>query len=212
MDMTTDGDLQNAQADAASDENQSSGIMGQVFRSATPRDSRTQFSSPGAFPVASWDRYEFLSLLGQGGMGAVYKARDRRIHRLVALKFIRGGDERLTRRFMQEARAQARIDHPGICKVLEVGEVEGKAYIAMQFIDGESLQQAKLGLSQIEKLQLVKETAEALHAAHELGIIHRDIKPAKVTSVEKQLRSVRMPSLSARTSQQSAARDFRQQD
>ena len=137
-----------------------------------------------AFPVLEWDRYEFVKLLGQGGMGAVYKARDKRIRRVVALKFIRGGDERLTERFMQEARAQSRIDHPGICKVLEVGEVEGKTYIAMQFIDGQPLSEMKQQLSMIEKVTIVKEAADALHAAHELGIIHRDIKPANIM-VEK---------------------------
>lgn len=132
------------------------------------------------FPVASWDRYEFLSLLGQGGMGAVYKARDRRLHRLVALKFIRGGDERMTLRLLQEARAQARIDHRGVCKVLEVGEVEGKAYIAMQLVDGRSLQQAYAELGLTQKVRIVRDVAEALDAAHQLGIIHRDIKPANV--------------------------------
>lgn len=134
----------------------------------------------GEFPVSDWDRYEFLSLLGQGGMGAVYKARDRRLRRVVALKFIRGGDDRLTQRFMQEARAQSRIDHPGICKVLEVGDVEGKFYIAMQYVDGPSLQQAKAELTLNEKVLIIKEAAEALHAAHELGIVHRDIKPANI--------------------------------
>lgn len=132
------------------------------------------------FPVASWDRYEFLSLLGQGGMGAVYKARDRRLHRLVALKFIRGGDERMTLRLLQEARAQARIDHRGVCKVLEVGEVEGKAYIAMQLVDGRSLQQAYAELGLTQKVRIVRDVAEALDAAHQLGIIHRDIKPANI--------------------------------
>jgi len=137
-------------------------------------------AAPGTYPIESWDRYEFLGLLGQGGMGAVYKARDRRIRRTVALKFIRGGDERLTQRFMQEARAQSRVEHPGICKVLEVGEVEGKAYIAMQFVDGPSLQQARHELSLLDKVAVVKEAAEALHAAHEQGVIHRDIKPANI--------------------------------
>ena len=157
----------------------SSGLLGAMAESLPERRSPPR-SSPGAFPVANWDRYEFLELLGQGGMGSVYKARDRRLQRLVALKFIRGDDDRLSLRFMQEARAQARIDHPGICKVLEVGEVEGKAYIAMQFVDGKSLQQLRDGLTLTEKVQLIRDTALALHAAHELGIIHRDIKPANV--------------------------------
>ena len=71
---------------------------------------------------------------------------------------------------------------PYICKVYEVGEVEGKAYIAMQFIDGPSLQQAAGQLSIGEKAQIIRDAAQALHAAHELGIVHRDIKPATVTS------------------------------
>ena len=140
---------------------------------SAPMSSRSGAGTYSAFPVLDWDRYEFISLLGQGGMGAVYKARDRRIGRIVALKFIRGGDERLTQRFMQEARAQSRIEHPGICKVLEVGEVDGKAYIAMQFVDGPSLLEAKDKLSLLEKVDLIREAADALHAAHELGIIHR---------------------------------------
>ena len=160
----------------------SSGVLGLALNSSAASGEPPSSSASG-FPATSWDRYEFLSLLGQGGMGAVYKARDRRIGRLVALKFIRGGDERLTQRFMQEARAQARISHPGVCKVLEVGEVEGKSYIAMQYIEGESLQQAKPKLSLVDKVQLVREAAEALHVAHDLGIIHRDIKPANILSV-----------------------------
>src|SRR4051812_26145315 len=95
-----------------------------------------------SLPVTSWDRYEILGLLGEGGMGSVYRAVDRRLHRDVALKFIRGGDPRLTLRLLQEARAQARIDHASVCKVFEVGEVQGKAYIAMQLVRGDPLGQA----------------------------------------------------------------------
>lgn len=69
------------------------------------------------FPVAHWERYEFIKHLGRGGMGAVYMARDPRLNRLIALKFLHGRDEQMTLRFMQEARAQARIDHPHICKM-----------------------------------------------------------------------------------------------
>jgi hypothetical protein len=73
--------------------------------------------SVAGFPVLHWDKYEFLELLGRGGMGAVYKARDRRLGRIVALKFIHGDDPGLVQRFMQEARAQARLTHPHICKM-----------------------------------------------------------------------------------------------
>jgi len=133
-----------------------------------------------AFPVEHWDRYEFLELLGQGGMGAVYKARDRKLGRVVALKFIRGHDDQMTARFVQEARAQSRVDHPGICKVHEVGEVDGKPYIAMQFVDGAPLSVLSSQLTLHEKAKIVRDASLALHAAHELGIIHRDIKPANI--------------------------------
>lgn len=152
-------------------------IMGATLDSRSGQDSGSVPSTPrvtvNRFPVAHWDRYEFLKLLGQGGMGAVFQARDRRLGRIVALKFIRGGDEQMTHRFMQEARSQSRIDHPGICKVLEVGEVEGQSYIAMQYVDGLSLQQSCTEMSLLEKVQVTKDIAEALHAAHEQGIIHR---------------------------------------
>jgi len=76
-----------------------------------------------------WERYRVLGLLGKGGMGAVYKAVNRRLDRVVALKFIRGDDPHLTQRLLQEARAQACIAHENICKVHEVGEINGIAYI-----------------------------------------------------------------------------------
>ena len=132
------------------------------------------------FPVEHWDRYEFVSVLGQGGMGVVFKARDRRLGRVVALKFIRSSDADMVARFQREARAQARIDHPAICKVFEVGEVDGKAYIAMQFVDGQSLEGAFARLRLPEKVQLIRDAAEAIHEAHRQGIIHRDIKPANI--------------------------------
>src|SRR5262245_40860996 len=84
------------------------------------------------FPVANWARDEFLARLGQGGMGTVYKARAKLLGRIVALKFIRGTNSDMVMRFLQEARAQARLDHRHICKVYEVGKIQGQAYIAMQ--------------------------------------------------------------------------------
>jgi serine/threonine protein kinase len=74
----------------------------------------TDPSPPAPFPVTDWARYTIVRLLGQGGMGAVYQARDLRLERVVALKFILGGDPRLTTRLLQEARAQARVDHPNV--------------------------------------------------------------------------------------------------
>ncbi|HNN93454.1 MAG TPA: serine/threonine-protein kinase [Pseudomonadota bacterium] len=132
------------------------------------------------FPVKDWDRYELIKLLGRGGMGAVYLARDRRLGRPVALKFLRNDDPHLTARFVQEARAQSRLSHPNICKVYETGEIEGKAYIAMEYIDGQSLDRVGKRLPLLEKVQLLRDVAQALHSAHELGIIHRDIKPANI--------------------------------
>lgn len=132
------------------------------------------------FPVGEWDRYEFESLLGQGGMGLVYKARDRRLNRTVALKFLRGDDEQMTQRFLQEARAQSRIDHPNVCKVYEVGEVEGMPYIAMQYIPGESLKAVRFTLNLEQRVRVMRDVAEAVQAAHRLGIIHRDLKPGNV--------------------------------
>ena len=136
--------------------------------------------SLAGFPVPHWERYEFLELLGRGGMGAVYKARDRRLKRLVALKFIHGDDPAMVQRFMQEARAQARLDHPHICKVYEVGTVENKPYIAMELVTGPTLDRAVGQLGLDKKLRIMRDAALAVHAAHEQGIIHRDLKPGNI--------------------------------
>jgi serine/threonine-protein kinase len=147
------------------------------FATTTPA-AGSRPSSP--FPVADWDRYVFGRRLGEGGMGAVYEARDLRLGRLVALKFIRGGDPRLSMRLAQEARAQARIDHPNVCKVFEVGEVEGKAYIAMELVEGVPLGDLSAHLSLHDKVQIIRDAALALHEAHKLGILHRDVKPSNI--------------------------------
>lgn len=131
-------------------------------------------------PVKNWDRYEIVSLLGKGGMGQVYRAKDLRLNRFVALKFIRGRSSKLLERFTREAQAQARVDHPHICKVYEVGEVEGMPYIAMQLIEGQPLKQLSRSLTLPEKLLIIKNIAEAIHAAHKIGLIHRDVKPSNI--------------------------------
>ena len=136
--------------------------------------------SAGSLPVGHWDRYELLDVLGKGGMGVVYRARDRRLERTVAIKFILGADPALTMRFLREARAQARIDHPNICRVYEVGEVQGRAYIALQLVDGEPLHVAGARMSLDERVAVLRDVAAAIQEAHRLGIVHRDLKPANV--------------------------------
>lgn len=142
-------------------------------------------SKPEDFQVASWDRYRILECLGEGGMGRVYKAVDPTLNRHVAIKFLHGTDPSSQRRFLSEARSQAQIEHPHVCKIHEVGAFEGKNYIAMQFISGERLDKLRSQLTVEQKASIGLQLAEALQAAHRLGIIHRDIKPANIL-VEKQ--------------------------
>ena len=140
-------------------------------------------AGPPAFPVAGWDRYQPLRFLGQGGMGKVFLARDVRLQRDVAIKFVHGDDPGSLSRLVSEARAQARVSHERVCKVFEVGEVQGEVYIAMQFIDGEPLGAVAGRISVEQKARLVQGAALGLHEAHRQGIVHRDIKPANIMVV-----------------------------
>lgn len=116
-------------------------------------------------PIANWSRYEVVKLLGEGGLGQVYLARDPRLKRLVALKFLRLANSELNQRFLSEAQAQAKLEHENICKIYEVGEVEGWRYIAMQYIDGLCLDKAAAQMTLSQKVQVIREVAEALQAA-----------------------------------------------
>jgi serine/threonine-protein kinase len=133
-----------------------------------------------AFPVPAWDRYASVRFLGQGGMGRVFLAHDPRLRRDVAIKFVRGDNPEHVQRLISEARAQARVSHERVCKVHEVGEVEGKVYIAMQYIAGRSLGSMARELTVEEKVLLVRDAAEGLHEAHRAGVIHRDVKPSNI--------------------------------
>ncbi len=132
------------------------------------------------FPVGEWDRYEFIRLLGEGGMGQVFLAFDPQLGRRVAIKFIRAGSGPRLERFLQEARAQAHVEHENICRIYEVGRVGDHPYIAMQYVEGEPLGVAAEGLPLEKKLLLVERIALAVHEAHRSGLVHRDIKPANV--------------------------------
>jgi len=131
-------------------------------------------------PVKDWDRYQIIDFIGRGGMGDVFKARDPRLGRFVALKFLRRDTPEIVHRFLREARVQARIDHDNVCQVYEVGEVQGHPYIAMQYIAGGSLKEISDLLSITDKVTIMVDVADALHAAHQAGLIHRDIKPANI--------------------------------
>ena len=136
------------------------------------------------YPVRSWDKYKFVASLGEGGMGTVYKAFDPKLNRFVALKFLRGDSPLLRTRFLNEARNQAQIEHPHVCKVYEVGEVQGRFFIAMQYIDGATLGQMSGKLTVEQKVRIIIEIADGIHAAHRIGLIHRDVKPGNIM-VEK---------------------------
>ncbi|MBI2839895.1 MAG: protein kinase [Acidobacteria bacterium] len=125
-------------------------------------------------------QYQILELLGEGGMGQVYRAHDTVLNRSVALKLLASADPRLVARFLLEARAQARVEHEHICKVYGTGELEGTPYIAMQIVTGRTLRAAYEEMSLEAKVQVMMHVAEAVHAAHRHGLIHRDLKPGNI--------------------------------
>jgi WD40 repeat protein len=129
--------------------------------------------------------YEVQRELGRGGMGVVYQARQTGLNRVVALKMILAGehaDAEQVARFKAEAEAVARLQHPNVVQVYEVGEHQGRPYFSMEFVEGGSLERRLAGtpLPAREAAQLVETLAHAMHAAHQAGIIHRDLKPANV--------------------------------
>jgi serine/threonine protein kinase/tetratricopeptide (TPR) repeat protein len=152
-----------------------------------PRTSRIQVSGP---ILQSGDvlggRYEILQLLGEGGMGAVYKARDRELDRFVALKLIRpelAANPSILARFKQELLLSREVTHKNVIRIFDLGDADGVKFITMEFVEGQDLRsliQEKKKFPPEEAVELMQQVCRALEAAHTLGIIHRDLKPQNI--------------------------------
>jgi serine/threonine protein kinase len=151
----------------------------QLVEQAFPPD------QPAAIPATELKDYKLLEEIGHGGMGVVFKARQKSLNRVVALKMFRAGNcpsEQERRRFQSEAQAVARLQHPNIVQIFEVGETGGQPFLCLEFVEGQSLARQLDGnpMRPSQAASLVELIARAIHYAHEKGIIHRDLKPANI--------------------------------
>ena len=156
--------------------------------------------------------YQILSLLGSGGMGEVYKARDSRLNRSVAIKVLppdKTSDADRKRRFVQEARAASALNHPNIITIHDIGREDGIDFVVMEYVAGKTLDQLipRRGLKLNEVLKYSIQIADALAKAHSAGIVHRDLKPGNVMVTEDGLVKVLDFGLAKLTERQNAAQE-----
>ncbi len=147
---------------------------------ATGRDGIADSAFDLRFLLRHWHRYELEECLGVGGQSLVYRATDRRWRRSVAVKLLTRPDRRAVTRFRCEAESLARIAHPAVLEPYETGVVDGIPYLAMQLVNGPSLMGVRAATSLEQRVELIRQVAWGLQAAHDLGIVHRDVKPANI--------------------------------
>src|SRR5579862_1547154 len=132
------------------------------------------------------ERYRILGRLGKGGMGEVYRANDLRLGQTVALKFLpetTAKDPAMLARFYNEVRIARQVTHPNVCRVFDIGDVEGQPFISMQFVDGENLASLLLRIGRLpadKAVEISRRLCAGLAAAHSQGVLHRDLKPANI--------------------------------
>ncbi|XYI02566.1 protein kinase domain-containing protein [Sorangium sp. So ce1128] len=145
----------------------------------SPRAAAAAPDDPSPIPPSLHARFEDFHLLGRGGMGVVYRAWDLRLGRRVAIKLVSSGAQ-IDGSFLREARSQARLRHENVCEVYEAGIADRVPFIVMRYIEGRSLQEARGDLPLEEKVRVARTIAAALHEAHRLGLVHRDVKPSNI--------------------------------
>jgi eukaryotic-like serine/threonine-protein kinase len=175
-------------ADAPGGSSSDSPTMADVGTSPLPTPSRASFSGPASLRpgMILGRRYEILQLLGEGGMGAVYKAKDRELSRMVALKVIRpdlAKNQAAIDRFKHELLLAHQVTHKNVIRIYDLGEAEGMKFITMEFIEGEDLRNLLLEKKKLlpgDAVEIMQQVCRALEAIHSVGVIHRDLKPQNI--------------------------------